>query len=258
LRAFGSAKKRSDGSSPELIDWRQYSSLAQVVSEFAVIEPVSEVGKQMKAEAPNVFRPLVKAFVEADPVAEGKTIKAAPDVLQAYARFKTEDLGEIARLALKNKDLQLRATAAGIMSDLPASNENVAALNAAFEYARVNDVESNDAILAALDALIKLAPSGKGWAENMGLAIISPDHLVRQKVRSVLPAELKSITSDQLLYQVTPYFGKGTKMGQVLNADADYRRALSRKNGSVKAVLTTEKGTFTIDFFARGCTADGR
>jgi cyclophilin family peptidyl-prolyl cis-trans isomerase len=32
-----------------------------------------------------------------------------------------------------------------------------------------------------------------------------------------------------------------------LNTDADYRRAVSRKNGTVKAVLTTEKGTFTID-----------
>jgi cyclophilin family peptidyl-prolyl cis-trans isomerase len=33
-----------------------------------------------------------------------------------------------------------------------------------------------------------------------------------------------------------------------LNSDADYRRALSRKNGSVRAVLTTEKGKFTIVF----------
>jgi cyclophilin family peptidyl-prolyl cis-trans isomerase len=33
-----------------------------------------------------------------------------------------------------------------------------------------------------------------------------------------------------------------------LNTDADYRRAVTRKNGSVKAVLTTEKGTFTSVF----------
>ena len=39
----------------------------------------------------------------------------------------------------------------------------------------------------------------------------------------------------------------GTKLGQVLNNDADYRRALARKNGGVKAILTTEKGAFTID-----------
>ena len=40
----------------------------------------------------------------------------------------------------------------------------------------------------------------------------------------------------------------GTRQGQVLNTDVDYRRALSRKDGSVRAVLTTEKGAFTIEF----------
>ena len=43
----------------------------------------------------------------------------------------------------------------------------------------------------------------------------------------------------------TPAFG--TKLGQILNTDADYRRALARKNGGVKAVVTTGKGVFTID-----------
>ena len=47
---------------------------------------------------------------------------------------------------------------------------------------------------------------------------------------------------------VKPYDAKTkTKLGQILNTEADYRRAVSRKNGTVKAVLTTEKGTFTID-----------
>jgi cyclophilin family peptidyl-prolyl cis-trans isomerase len=51
------------------------------------------------------------------------------------------------------------------------------------------------------------------------------------------------------LGEVRPYSGKGTKMGQVLATDTDYRRALSRKNGTVKAVVRTEKGVFTINFF---------
>jgi cyclophilin family peptidyl-prolyl cis-trans isomerase len=34
----------------------------------------------------------------------------------------------------------------------------------------------------------------------------------------------------------------------VLNTDADYRRALSRKNGSISAVFTTQKGACTIEF----------
>ena len=40
----------------------------------------------------------------------------------------------------------------------------------------------------------------------------------------------------------------GTKLGMILNNNADYIRAVSRKNGQVKAILTTEKGTFTIEF----------
>ena len=38
-----------------------------------------------------------------------------------------------------------------------------------------------------------------------------------------------------------------SKLGQVLNSEADYTRAVSRKNGKVKAVFTTEKGNFTIE-----------
>src|SRR6185436_19357261 len=49
---------------------------------------------------------------------------------------------------------------------------------------------------------------------------------------------------DQLL-PFNPVFG--TKLGSILNTNADYTRAVSRKNGSTKAVLTTEKGVFTIE-----------
>jgi cyclophilin family peptidyl-prolyl cis-trans isomerase len=46
--------------------------------------------------------------------------------------------------------------------------------------------------------------------------------------------------------RVAPY-SAGGKMGVVLNTDADYRRAVSRVNGAAKAILTTEKGVFTIE-----------
>ncbi|MFL6467233.1 MAG: HEAT repeat domain-containing protein, partial [Pyrinomonadaceae bacterium] len=52
---------------PELTDWHQYSTLAQIVGEFASIEPTSDVGKAMKSEAPGVLRPLASAFASADP-----------------------------------------------------------------------------------------------------------------------------------------------------------------------------------------------
>lgn len=251
--------KRGDGSSPELDDWRQYSTLAQVVGEFASIDPKSDVGKAMKTEAPGIIRPLAKAFAEADPKGEGKRMMAGPDALQAFARFKTDDLGEVLRTALKNKDVQMRATAAGLIADVPPTDENIDALNEAFDYAWKNDVESNDAILATMDALYKLDKNGaRGTVAGFILASASPDQLVRMKAITILKddayknkPELQSWLASAAAKDaaiVKPFGGKGTKVGQILNKDADYRRALSRKNGTIRAVLTTQKGTFTIEF----------
>lgn len=251
--------KRGEAGSPKLTDWRQYSTAAQIVGEFAEIQPNSDVGKQMKTEAPGIIRPLAKAFAEADPATEGKRMMAGPDALQAFARFKTDDLGEVLRTALKNKDVQMRATASGLIADLPASDENIDALNEAFDYAWKNDVESNDAILATMDALFKLDKKGtRGTVSAFLLATGSPDQLVRLKALRILKdddfknkrelQEYLASTAANDAVHVQPFGGKGSKIGQVLNKEVDYRRALSRKNGTVKAVLTTEKGTFTIDF----------
>ncbi len=255
--------KRADDSSPELTDWRQYSTIAQIFGEFADIEPKSETGQQMKKEAPGILRPLAKAFAEADPSTEGKRMLAAPDVLQAYARFKTDDLGDILRTALKNKDVQTRATAAALLADVPPtkinldefplSRENLDALRAAFEFSRTNDIDSNDAILAIVEALFKISPSGVGWRQELMSAFYFPDYIVRKKTFDLIPKiriVIDSFPLDMLHGapgDVRPYSGKGTKIGQVLNKNADYRRAALRKNGSVKAILTTEKGIFTID-----------
>lgn len=245
--------KRADGEAPEVTDWRQYSTLAQIVGEIASIEPTGEAGKQMKAEAPGIIRPLARAFAEADPASEGKRMYAGPDTLQAFARFKTDDLGEVARLGLQNKDVQMRAAAAGILADLPSSDENTNALRVALDRALKFDKQENDAQLAILDALVKLA--GRGSISEVSEAIHAPDYLVRKKALELLQqfpgwsdtpvvgtAKVKMLT-------VQPYDpNTGTKLGQVLNMDADYHRAVTRRNGSVKAILTTGKGSFTIVF----------
>ncbi|MEJ7849213.1 MAG: peptidylprolyl isomerase [Pyrinomonadaceae bacterium] len=230
---------------PDLTEWKQYSAFAQFVGELASLEPASEEVKKIKPEAPNLLRRLARAAATADPAAEGSTIFAAPDLLREYAKFKTADLDGILRDGLASKDIFVRAAAAELIADLPASPENISALRSAFEYASANDIKYNDAILAIIDALIKIDRVGS--METWGLAIISPDHLVRRRVRDEIPEETRKITSKELLFQVNKPLGPGTRMGQVLNTDADYRRSASRKNGTVKAVLTTEKGMFTID-----------
>ncbi|PYS98814.1 MAG: hypothetical protein DMF63_14595 [Acidobacteria bacterium] len=246
-----------DNDKPDLTSWRQYSTLAQVVGEFAALEPETEEGRQMKIEAPAILGPLAKAYAEADPVHDAATIKAGPDVLQAFARFKTADLGKIALTALQNKDVQIRATAAGILGDLPPSAENLEALRAAFESASRTDLSENDAQLAIMDALFKL--DKKATASVIIRALGRPDFVIRKKAIDFLkdndawkdyPAdEVAWLRKQAAGHTVMPYPPKGaTKLGQVLNTDADYQRALSRKNGSIRAILTTTKGTFTIEF----------
>ena len=246
---------RGDNNKPEMTSWRQYSTLAQVVGEFATLEPTNDEGKQMKIEAPAILGPLAKAYAEADPVKDADTIKAGPDVLQSFARFKTEDLGKIARTALQNKDVQIRATAAGILDDLPSSAENLEALNAAFTKSLTTDRMENDAQLAIMDALLKL--DKKASIVALKKALVHQDYLVRKKAIDALKdqeswkdvdvSSLRSLIAGKDI--VSPYVAtNGTKLGQVLSTEADYRRALARKNGSVRAILTTTKGAFTIEF----------
>lgn len=250
------APGRGDNDKPELTNWRQYSTMAQIIGEFATLDPSNEEGKRMKSEAPDILRPLAKAYAEADPVADAETIRAAPDVLRAYAQFKPSDLSEMLRLALRNKDIFIRATAAELLAEQPASNESVDALNAAIEFAIANDLQYNDAVLAAIDALFKL--DKRKSLPALELASGSLDHLVRSKVfellkddefknKEDLPPLLKNLSIPHMT-QVKPYGGKHTKLGQVLNSDADYSRAVARKNGSVRAIVTTQKGSFTIEF----------
>jgi cyclophilin family peptidyl-prolyl cis-trans isomerase len=118
----------------------------------------------------------------------------------------------------------------------------------------MNDPNENDAALAAMNALFKL---NKNEALSvLDIAAGSPDNLIRRRVHQMhnddaykgreLSPILKNIDRTDLV-RVRRYSGKGTRLGQVLNNEADYRRAAARRNGSVKAVLTTKKGTLTID-----------
>jgi cyclophilin family peptidyl-prolyl cis-trans isomerase len=187
----------------------------------------------------------------------GRMVKAMPDVIRAVAAFKPDNLDVILKDHLTNPDLFIRTAAAELIAARPRSKENVAALNTAFSRALLTDKAYDDAQLAILDALAKLdKPAAVG---TFLVALKAPDYLVRKKAFELLadaelhkqfpgiPTSLESARAkhEDQVRPYTPVFG--TKLGQVLNTTADYRRALARRNGAVKAVLTTSKGTFTID-----------
>ena len=240
-------------------DWRAASAAFQGLGEMAALESNAETdGVKLKARL--LLVRAIGSWVNSHPAEKstGKTSLAVPDMLRAFAAFKSENTSNIVRPLLEiEQDLFVRAAVAEILADQPASKENISALKTAFNKALLSDKKYNDAQLGILDALFKL--DKKEAVGTLLIAATAPDHLVRKKAMDYLrdkdlqkdfpgiPASLESFDAKgkNFVLPYSPAFG--TKLGQVLNTTADYTRAASRKNGQVKAVLTTDRGVFTID-----------
>jgi cyclophilin family peptidyl-prolyl cis-trans isomerase/HEAT repeat protein len=240
-------------------DWRATSAAFQALGEIAALENNAR-NTEVRLGARLLLVRAIGSWVNSTPSQKsaGNTVVAVPDMLRAFAAFKSENTSNIIRPLLEiAPDIFTRAAAADILADQPASKENVEALKKAFVRALLTDKSYNDAQLSLLDALWKL--DKKEAVGTLLIATSAPDYLIRKKAIEYLsdkdlqkdfpgvPASLENLKTkgkDRVL-PYTPAFG--TKLGQVLNTTADYTRALSRRNGQVKAVLTTDKGVFTID-----------
>jgi cyclophilin family peptidyl-prolyl cis-trans isomerase/HEAT repeat protein len=227
--------------------WQKVSSQAQGLGELANSkdETIKTLGKTNLTGYFSDFLATVK------PNQINEMNKAVPDVLQALATFKPEKFDELLRENLKTKDVQIRATSASLLAELPPNKENFDALNNAFDTAFLTDKDSNDALLAIMDALFKVNP--KDSLPVIFLTLSSDDYLVRKKAFELMKkddSEYAKAMIERAVSQdkdkVLPY-KRGSKQGVILNTNADYLRAISRKNGSIKAVFTTEKGAFTIN-----------
>ncbi len=118
---------------------------------------------------------------------------------------------------------------------------------------------SDDAQLGVLAALYRL--NKKESVSTLLTALDVPNYLVRKRAFLMLadpelqrefPGIAKSLENakgkrNHLVQPNEPT--DGTRLGQVLNTDADYRRALSRSNGSARAVFQTAKGKFSISLY---------
>lgn len=246
--------------------WRAFSSVYQGLSQIAALE-TNESNKAIIRETN--FRLLKSSegwfWSSEKKKAQGDYKLAVPDLLRAMAARKVGDSSGIFQPMLdRENDVFIRATLAELLGEQPKSKENIETLIVAFAKSLETDKNENDVQLAVLDALYKL--DKKETVGSLLRALNAPDYLVRKKAFQLLADdELQKefpeiekalslargnhmhelIEHDSEMMQVASR--SGTKLGQILNADADYRRAAARKNGNVKAVLTTEKGTFTID-----------
>lgn len=228
------------------------SAYAQGLGEIATLK-----SEELNARAGERLTSFITGMARhVAPRDQKKMIMAMPDMMRATAALKPDNLDELLRGEMTNEDVFIRAAAAELLAERPNSKDNFAAIERALTLSMLKDKHDNDAILAMMDALAKLdKPAAVG---SLLTALSSPDHLVRRRAFQLLddpelaktspglPSMLKA-ARDQGKDRVRAFSpSAATRLGQVLSSDVDYRRALSRRNGSVRAVVKTEKGSFTI------------
>jgi cyclophilin family peptidyl-prolyl cis-trans isomerase/HEAT repeat protein len=217
-----------------LLNWRSAAGIAAGLGEIAALPESVPNKAEIAATAQSLLRALL------DYKNSGLTINtliavhseyAIPDVLRALAAFKPQDLGSVAIAQLKESDVIIRGTASDLLGDLPPSEEITRALAATWPQA-ANDT-LNDAALSILDTLGKQKTTAAN--DLIKEALKSGDPLIRRRAVALLKTNGVGDFSSQI----------GTV--QTRNTDADYKRALARIGKPARAVVTTSKGSFTID-----------
>ncbi len=234
--------------------WQFYSARAQGLSELANLDEKNS----LRAKAADILQEQLKSYRKYEFATDRITEQAIPDTLRAFANFKTADLPEVLRDFLKYSDVFARATAAELIGDLPPSEENVRALKTAFGQAisiqeLTADKYYNDAQLAIITALAKQDKEKETIKLLFPMALQADDYMVRRHTAIVIKEynldkdvpEVKTSPVNVVLPKFKTRYT--TKLGRILNTNADYMRAVKRK--SARAILTTDKGTFTIEFF---------
>lgn len=215
-----------------LLNWRSGSGIAAGLGEIAALPDSVKNKAELAAAAESLLRAMLdyrNSIVKVKNVIHPEY--AVSDVLRALAAFKPKDLADVLLKHLNESDVIVRGAAAELLGDLPPSEQHLRALAAALPRTARDPL--NDAALAILDALGKQ----KSPAANDAIktALDSRDYLVRRRAVSALKANGAGDFSSRI----------GTV--QTRNTTADYRRALARTGKRVRAVVTTTKGSFTIE-----------
>lgn len=217
-----------------LLNWRSASGIAAGLGEIGALPDSVKNNAEHAVTAQSLLRAMLdyrNSGLTINTLVAVHSEYAIPDVLRALAAFKPADLGTVAQAQLKESDGIIRGTAADLLGDLPPSAEITSALAAAWPQA-ANDT-LNDAALSILDTLGKQKTPAAN--EVLKEALKSNDLLIRRRAANLLKANGAGDFSAQV----------GTV--QTRNTDTDYKRALGRIGKSVRAVVTTSKGSFTID-----------
>lgn len=216
------------------------------ISDFIKSDEQKELRQSIVADSVRGFSKLEEAAGK-DP----RLLMAIPAVIGLYADLSPEGSDAVLRDFLKHRDVFVRAAAASAIGDRSASSDNFKALAAAFAHSLKNDKGYDDAKLAMLSAIVKLDKLKA--KDSITAALGHYEYLVRKRASELIRAnglEKEFPDTQEMVGGVGPYdAGRESMLGQVTMTDADYKRALGRRNGKVSAVVSTAKGKFTIEFF---------
>ena len=218
-----------------LLNWRAASALAQGLGDVAALPDSIKDKKRLTTQAEELLRAMLdyrNSGLTINTLVAVHSEYAIPDVLRALAAFKPKDLAEVLRNHLKESDVVIRGTAADSLGELPPNETNERALIEALPVA-LADQALNDAALSILDALAKQKTTKAN--EAIKTALDSNDHIVRRRAVALIKANGAGDFSSRIGSVKTS------------NNTADYERALARLGKQVRAVVTTDKGSFTIN-----------
>jgi len=212
-------------------NWRSASSVVLALGETASLPASVKNKSELTTKADSLLRAMLDEIGSVGSQKAFHPEYAVPEILRSLAALKPKDLGIILRRHLNASDVVVRATAADLLGDLPPSEENTRALVAALPRALKDDL--NDAVLSILDSLGKQKTAVANDAIKRLLD--SKDHLVRRRAATLLKANGAGDFS--------------TRIGpvQTSNTRLDYERALARIGRPWRAIVTTTKGSFTIE-----------
>ncbi len=264
-----SPKTYAETKLPKDIEWKGTSGFVAGLSEAIDLEDGGEDVKNLQ----NTAKTVLGTYIKNANLSNAEVDKSFPDILNAYAKFKTDDLAKVLQDSLKYDDVIIRSTAANLLGEIKPENPEQAleiyrALSNALAKAKTDNL--NDASLAILDALKKQyenRPTPQTvkfpYMTPFISAIESPDYLIRRKAAEIYrgfnipkPDPMTVGNPDFTPFEIpkdngiVKFAGEADKNGAKSRVvRADYKRAVSRKYGDVKAIVKTDKGAFTIEFF---------
>lgn len=218
--------RRVPSSRDPSVTWQKVSAMGQGLGEMSGVTS-AQVGNSvvsLQADAQIALRSLITSA--------NTPALAVPDLLRALASFKPIDLAAVARAQLKADDVIVRATAADILSDLPPEPDNTRALVEALPRALSDEI--NDAALSVLGALSK--QQGADVNRAVETALETTDYLVRRRAADILRERAGGTDSARRIETVN-----------TRNHRADYERAAARIGKQVRALVSTDRGSFTIE-----------